>query len=135
LGRIHFDPNELSANGQAKTKRDWSDLESRLRDLARPSSQAAASGLAVEPQVTLAHDPHDSLAAFEAFAGPRRAVAEVSPLPSPAPHASAQDARSRTEAAPPAKAQPVAPQAAPAEPISPDLLALLAAISTGKNPE
>ncbi|WP_063694909.1 hypothetical protein [Bradyrhizobium stylosanthis] len=126
MGRIHFDPNELSANGPAKTRRDWSDLESRLRDLARPSSQAAASGLAVEPQVTLAHDPHDSLQAFEAFAGRSPPGAGRAP----------QQDRTEPKAAssPTGKAAPTPaeqpPQDLASKPDPLELLSRLAAIST-----
>ena len=120
MGRIHFDPNELSANGPAKTKRDWSDLESRLRDLTRLSSQAAASGLAVEPQVTLAHEPHDSL---EAFAG------RSPPGTGSVPQRTEPKAASPTgEAAPPPAEQ--SPEALASKPDPLELLSRLAAIST-----
>jgi len=49
LGRTNFDPHKLSAGGSAETTHDWFDLGARLRDLARLASQAAASGLAVDP--------------------------------------------------------------------------------------
>ena len=123
MGRIHFDPNELSANGPAKTKRDWSDLESRLRDLAWPSLQAAASGLAVEPQVTLAHEPHDSIEAFEAFAGCSP------PGTGSVPQRTEPKAASPTgEAAPPPAEQ--SPEALASKPDPLELLSRLAAIST-----
>jgi hypothetical protein len=53
---------------EAKSSLDWSDLESRLGELARFSSEHSSepsSRLAVEPHVTLAHDPHDPLAILE----------------------------------------------------------------------
>ena len=52
------------ARDQAQAQRDWSDLVSRLREFANLSSELS-SRPAVEPHVTLAHDPHDPLAVFE----------------------------------------------------------------------
>ena len=71
MGRVNFTQKAEAAVNSVQPARhtaqpapDWSDLESRLRELATLSSELS-SRLAVEPHVTLAHDPHDPLALFE----------------------------------------------------------------------
>lgn len=127
LGRINFGPHELSGSDPAKPARDWSRLESRLRDLAKPSSPASSPGLAVEPQVTLAHDPRDPLEAFEQFS---RGM-----YPAPSQRSSARAATTDASQATDQAALSGEPQSAakPAEDPKPDpleLLAPLAAIPT-----
>jgi hypothetical protein len=68
LGRVRFSGQARPAIEDAGPALDWSDLESRLGELARFSSEQPsepASRLRVEPQVTLAHDPHDPLVMLE----------------------------------------------------------------------
>jgi hypothetical protein len=71
LGRVNFTPKaEVAldkvqpARYQAQPAPNWSDLESRLRELATLSSELS-SQLAVEPHVPLAHDPRDPLSLLE----------------------------------------------------------------------
>jgi hypothetical protein len=69
LGRVYFSQKaepvdkgqSASACYNAQPALDWSDLESRLRELANLSSELSSQH-AVDPHVTLAHDP---LALFE----------------------------------------------------------------------
>jgi hypothetical protein len=62
----------LRPGNPVKPACDWSRLDASLRDLAKSSTPSAcSSGLAVEPQVTLAHDPRDPLEAFEQFSRDR----------------------------------------------------------------
>jgi hypothetical protein len=62
LGRVKFVTAKAeSAAHQGQPAFDWFDLESRLREFARFSSQSS-SDLAAEPHVTRAHEPHDPLA-------------------------------------------------------------------------
>jgi hypothetical protein len=71
LGRVRFTREAEPALDKvqpacetAQSALDRSDLESRLRELAKPSSELL-SDLALEPRVTLAHDPNDPLALLE----------------------------------------------------------------------
>jgi hypothetical protein len=68
LGRVRFTRkgNPAIDKGQstrerAQPPRDWSDFESRLRELVRLSSEVSSEHT-IEPHITLAHDPHDPLA-------------------------------------------------------------------------
>ena len=68
LSRVRFSVQARPSVEEAGPALDWSALESRLRELARFSSESSSetsSRLAVEPHVTLAHDPHDPLAMLE----------------------------------------------------------------------
>jgi hypothetical protein len=78
LGRVKFTlPAPQPAARQVKPGVDWSRLESRLRELAAPSSELSSefsSKLTVEPHVMLAYDPHGPLALLEQLNARNRAA-------------------------------------------------------------
>jgi hypothetical protein len=81
LGRVRVTSNSESAIDKVQPARDWSDLESRLRELIRLSSEVS-SELAIEPHVTLAHDPNDLRALLEQLSRGNPATAANRPTSS-----------------------------------------------------
>ena len=79
MGRVRvFRQAEPPAVEETKPVLDWSDLEMQLGDFVRFSSEHSSEispKHAVEPSVTLAHDPHDPLALLEQFTTQRRPAA------------------------------------------------------------
>ena len=68
-----FAPAEPAVE-EANSALDWFDLGSRLGEPSKLPSETPTK-LAVEPYVTLAHDPHDPLALLEQFTTQRRPAA------------------------------------------------------------
>src|SRR5262249_11785684 len=78
LGRVRFSVQARPAIEDSQPARDWSDLESRLGELAKYSSEHSSepsSRLSGQPHVTVAHDPHDPLAILEQLNAQYRAKA------------------------------------------------------------
>ena len=90
---------------------DWFEIESRLRELAKPSS-SSSSELASAPHVTLGHDPHDPLALFDQFRKRDQLTSNKEPA-------------ANEPSDPPAQAQP---DESGRDPL--DMVSLLAAISS-----
>jgi len=91
LGRVRFTRkgNPAIDKGQstrerAQPPRDWSDFESRLRELVRLSSEVS-SELTIEPHVTLAHDTRDPLATLLGQVNRGNAVTPIARASSPTP--------------------------------------------------
>jgi hypothetical protein len=120
LGCINFVPKAEPAVEPFQPARpalNWSALESQLNEISKPPS-ASSSELAIEPHVTLAHDPHGSLeqlnALHRAANADRRTAIDL-----PA----AVDPLAKDQAEPTTQQQTVAPKRDPF-----DMLSYLAAI-------
>jgi hypothetical protein len=81
LGRVRVTSNTEPAIDKVQPARDWSGLESRLREFVRFSSEVS-SELAIEPHVTLSHDPNDLLALLEQLSRGNPATAANRPTSS-----------------------------------------------------
>ena len=78
MGRVSFFWQAEPVAVETKPVLDRSDRELQLGQFVRFSSEHSSEispKLAVEPSVTLAHDPHDPLALLEQFTTQRRAAA------------------------------------------------------------
>jgi hypothetical protein len=89
LGRVRVTSNTELAIDKVQPARDWSDLESRLGEFVRLSSEVS-----IEPHVTLAHDPRD----------PRAVLGQVNRGNAASPIARASSTKSQTAINSPAAA-------------------------------